>query len=106
MNVFRKISSSNVFATEKKKTSIHPPESAQKIDIKQEDCYFLVDYELRAGQLLVCKITKGPCTVKSTVWKKKEIKNCMIKEKIEMKHLWVGKEYCLVNLSSLLKEST
>ncbi len=105
MNVFRKISSSNVFGTQKKKTSIKPPESAQKIDIKQEDCYFLVDYELRAGQLLVCKITKGSYPLKSNLSKKHEIKNCMIKEKIEMKHLWVGKEYCLVNLSSLLKES-
>ena len=30
----------------------------------------------------------------------------MVKEKIEMKHLWIGKEYCFVNLSSLVKDSS
>ena len=44
MNVFKKISSSNIFMTQKKKTSLSVPDSAVKLDIDQSLCYFLTDY--------------------------------------------------------------
>ena len=58
MNVFKKISSSNIFATEKKRTSVEIPKSAKKVDAKKEECYFLIDYEIRGNGLLICKITQ------------------------------------------------
>lgn len=54
----------------------------------------------------MCRIAKDSRTAKSAGSKGHGVKNCMVKEKIEMKHLWVGKEYCLVNLSSLIKDSS
>jgi hypothetical protein len=102
MNVFKKMTT-NIFATEKKKTSLQPPESALKIDLtyNHDHCYFLIDYELKADQLLVCTISKDQTLKKLNSKRLAGTKTCMVKEKIEMQNLWVGKRYCFVNLSSL-----
>ena len=59
MNVFKKINlSSSIFTTQKKQTSRQPPDSAKKVPIQEHNCFFLIDYEFRNGNLLMCKISK------------------------------------------------
>ncbi len=72
---------------------------------KSEFSYLLVDDEVRVDGLLMCKLSKDEKIGKNSDAGSKQIKKkpieCTVKEKFEMRDLWIGRHYWVVNMQEL-----